>query len=1041
MADRKADGGRWMYDVFLSFRSENTRKNFTDHLYHALRDAGINVFRDENEIPRGEHITTELEQAIQRSKIAIIVFSKGYADSRWCLEELVKIMECRRTLNQLVLPVFYDVDPSDVRNQKGSFGEAFSRYQLHFGSENYNKILSWRMALTEAANLAGFNLENIADGHEGKFIKKIIQKVSRDLKRIIDVAHHLVGIDFHVNAITSKLGVGLGGVRMVGIWGMGGVGKTTIAKAVYNLLYDDFDGACFLDNIKDTSEQLNGLVHLQEKLLKSIFKSSKIELQYVHEGITQLQQRLPHKKVLLILDDIDDMGQLNALARSRCWFGAGTRIIITTRNEHFLKNFQVDAICTIDEMNENEALELFSWHAFHNKYPSVDYCQLSKRVVSYCGGLPLALEVLGSFLYGRTVLEWEDALNKLKKIPLDEISRKLKTSFDGLGDQAYKDIFLDISCFFIGMDKSEVTRILDGCGFFPIIGISVLLQRRLLRVDHENKFRMHDLLRDMGREIVHNESRKEPAKRSRIFVNDDVLDVLEKQKGADVTEGLSLKLSISSKKNFHTKAFSEMQKLRLLQLNYARIRGDFKHISQELRWICWHGFPLESLPKSFHLEKAVAIDLRYSHLIKFFQKEPKFSLEKLTILNLSHSRYLTCTPNFSKLPHLQKLELEDCKSLVKVDDSIGCLQKLGFINLKDCICLNKLPEAFCELKSLERLILSGCSKLEKLPNELGKMESLTTLAADGTCIQELPSTIVGLKKLKCLSITRSNRLLSKSLAEILWSRIFPSKFSNSIVLPMCLQGFKSLTILRLRNCNVSDDAIPKDIGSLVSLMTLDLGGNDFDALPSSISCLSNLYDLNSSGCSKLEQILNLPPYSRWIDEVKCKALENISELPKNVELIEWINVAECPKVVEISSFDGVVPYIPSIKMSGGHSKLNQSFKQIFQRMFEEINGGIKVCSFPDGAVSEESSWSLHVEASQIADFDFEGADIESIMYHCPVGLRTNDWWFRNDELPKVGDGGNGTHIIGKTCFEFSGGSSNRCILIRKRYYDVPRHED
>lgn len=164
MADRKVDGGRWMYDVFLSFRGENTRKNFTDHLYHALRDAGINVFRDDNEIPRGEHITTELEQAIQRSKIAIIVFSKGYADSRWCLEELVKIMECRRTLNQLVLPVFYDVDPSDVRNQKGSFGEAFARYQLHIVSENYNKILSWRTALTEAANLAGFNLENIADG-------------------------------------------------------------------------------------------------------------------------------------------------------------------------------------------------------------------------------------------------------------------------------------------------------------------------------------------------------------------------------------------------------------------------------------------------------------------------------------------------------------------------------------------------------------------------------------------------------------------------------------------------------------------------------------------------------------------------------------------------------------------------------------------------------------------------------------------------------------------------------------------------------------
>jgi hypothetical protein len=105
----------WIYDVFLSFRGEDTRKNFTDHLYFAFKDAGINTFRDDNELRRGEDISTELLQAIQKSRISVIVFSRNYANSRWCLEELVKIMECRRSFRQLVFPIFYDVDPSDVR--------------------------------------------------------------------------------------------------------------------------------------------------------------------------------------------------------------------------------------------------------------------------------------------------------------------------------------------------------------------------------------------------------------------------------------------------------------------------------------------------------------------------------------------------------------------------------------------------------------------------------------------------------------------------------------------------------------------------------------------------------------------------------------------------------------------------------------------------------------------------------------------------------------------------------------------------------------
>jgi hypothetical protein len=145
------------YQVFLSFRGEDTRKNFTDHLYKALVDAGIHTFRDDDEIRRGKNIELELQEAIQQSKIAIIVFSKNYAWSRWCLDELVMIMERRRTTGSIVFPVFYDVDPSQVGRQTGSFAAAFVEHEKSF-NEEMERVNGWRIALKEVADLAGMVL-------------------------------------------------------------------------------------------------------------------------------------------------------------------------------------------------------------------------------------------------------------------------------------------------------------------------------------------------------------------------------------------------------------------------------------------------------------------------------------------------------------------------------------------------------------------------------------------------------------------------------------------------------------------------------------------------------------------------------------------------------------------------------------------------------------------------------------------------------------------------------------------------------------------
>lgn len=149
------------YDVFLSFRGEDTRATFTSHLHASLQNAGIIVFKDDQSIQRGDHISESLLRGIEDSVISIVVFSKNYADSPWCLQELVKIMECRRTVGQVVLPVFYDMYPAEVRRQTGEFGKAFQSLLNRFSvSEELCMEQGWRSALHEAAGLSGFVVLN-----------------------------------------------------------------------------------------------------------------------------------------------------------------------------------------------------------------------------------------------------------------------------------------------------------------------------------------------------------------------------------------------------------------------------------------------------------------------------------------------------------------------------------------------------------------------------------------------------------------------------------------------------------------------------------------------------------------------------------------------------------------------------------------------------------------------------------------------------------------------------------------------------------------
>ncbi|XP_028765379.1 TMV resistance protein N-like [Neltuma alba] len=803
------------FDVFLSFRGEDTRHGFTSHLCRALRQSGIHTFMDDSGLEWGEQVSASLLQAIERSQTALVIFSPDYAASTWCLDELVKIMECRTSLAQVAIPIFYDVDPSEVRHQRGTYGEAMKRHEQTLGSEN-DGVMRWREALKAAANISGFS--SSAYRFESELIETIVESVSKKVDNgQLFVAKHPVGIESRIHELTIEWS----GKRsqkplIIGLWGMGGIGKTTVAKAVYNTIGRKFRRArSFLANIRENSKHATGLVNLQKQLISDIIKIDFFKIPNIDRGKKIIQERFPTIKVLVVLDDVDSVNQLNTFCGSIEWFCPGSIIFITTRDQHLLDVINADHKYRMREMNGMEPLVLFSWHAFKQAQPSENFIELSKEVVAYCDGLPLALEVLGSCLRGRTIKQWKGVLSKLQRIPNKDVYERLKISYDGLDDHTEKDIFLDICCFFINKDRNYVTQILDGCEFYAEDGLQILIERSLVKVGRNNKLEMHDLLQEMGKEIIRGSPPKHPKERSRLWFHKDVLDVLTKHSGTEAIKGISLKAPETHRERvIDSEAFKEMKKLRLLQLDYVNLKGDYQHLSKELRWLCWHRFPLKCIPKNFYQQNLVAIDFKYSSL-KVVWKKPQL-LDMLKTLNLSHSSYLTQTPDFTKLPNLERLLMKDCPSLIYIHESIGHPKNLLHVNLKDCKSLRYLPRNIYKLKSVKTLILSGCSLIDHLEEDIEQMESLTTLMADKTAITQVPFSLARLEGLKhgYISFLGHEGRAKDIFPSLIWTWMSPNNIAHSPIEEF-VQSISAIDISVRRNSSFC--GLSPFLGDLVKL--------------------------------------------------------------------------------------------------------------------------------------------------------------------------------------------------------------------------------
>ncbi|KAI8556038.1 hypothetical protein RHMOL_Rhmol05G0221900 [Rhododendron molle] len=653
------------YHVFLSFRGEDTRKTFTDHLYTALDQAGFCTFRDNDGLEKGEDIKSELDRAIRESRISIIIFSKNYAMSTWCLEELVIILK-RKALGHLVLLVFYDVDPSEVTKQISSFKEAFVRYEERLKSETCelakeklkDKVGTWRVALTEIADAAGMNLQNQVDGFTS-WLASLIYLSS-------------LAIAVVVRDIQLWLEDGPSNVGIVAISGMGGIGKTTTTTTyLYNLNISRFECSSFItdgtseiealkldicllkkdvctsmvfgDNRKRRYEEFleKPLLNLGGTLKRygfGIFSSHLEPTDPVNSNSVDLEADAfarMHKLKLLQLNRIRISGPYKKFSKGLrwlCWCGFPLKSIPN--------DFPLESLVALD-MQYSRLKNVWGGNKFlgllkilnlsysYNlaKTPNVsELPNLEKMVLKSCTSL----------------VEVHESIGRLKRLVLLDLARKVKLNNIANGTAMIKDAICGKKVFVVlddvdtrdqldallGMrgDKESTVTILDGCEFYTVVGIQNLVDRCLISFDKSNTLgpsEIEGLKLDMC--LLKEEAYDCPIfggnrKRSyEEFLGKPLLSNLGGSLERYCFSIFSSHLEPTIPENSNLEAleadaFTGMNKLKLLQLNRVHISGPYKKFPKGLRWLCWREFPLKSIPGDFPLESLVALDMQYSRL-------------------------------------------------------------------------------------------------------------------------------------------------------------------------------------------------------------------------------------------------------------------------------------------------------------------------------------------------------------------------------------------------------------------------------------------
>ncbi|XP_062025659.1 disease resistance-like protein DSC1 [Rosa rugosa] len=454
----------------------------------------------------------------------------------------------------------------------------------------------------------------------------------------------------------------------------------------------------------------------------------------------------------------------------------------------------------------------------------------------------------------------------------------------------------------------------------------VLVEKALINIDENKCIWMHDLMEEMGKEIIRQESPGEPGKRSRLWFHEDVYDVLTENTGTNKVKGIIVKLPRPIEISLNAKCFKKMKSLQLFININASFSGEVRYLPNQLRFLDWPGCPLQSLPSNFNPKNLVSFNMPGSQISRLGGGFKSF--HRLKSMNLEGCHSLTEVPNFSGMfPSLETLCLSYCMSLVELHPSVGSLEKLVDINLAGCYSLTMFPR-IDNSTSLRSIDLRGCTSLKHFPEIEEKVESLTTLILTKSGIKELPSSINNLISLEVLHVGFCSSLaqIPQSIYDLQQLQTFclqnGPKFvtltntMNSGVLPTnpnvaddkygSTPESNDETSLRLPNlrsfiagdCNLSDTDFLVSLDCVSTLERLDLSGNIFESLPLCFTKFASLTYLDLDGCKRLREIPELPPNVESLHARNCVSLKRIANLSnileqKGSKMINHMNLTKC----------------------------------------------------------------------------------------------------------------------------------------------------
>ncbi|XP_048135685.1 disease resistance protein RPV1-like [Rhodamnia argentea] len=730
---------------------------------------------------------------------------------------------------------------------------------------SYNPFAARKWSLIRSVFLFLFRLRMIRNrAHSKRMFQRMASSSGTDGTSELE--------DSQVLQIISLLDTEVKDVRIVGIHGRDGIGKTALAKTVYKRISLHYDACSFLAGIEDTMRHPGGVQYLQTKLIFDILKRE-YEVASAFKGVGILKEIFRNMKVLLVLDDLENGSLLKEFVGAKLdWFGSGSRIIVTSKQRSILQSFvdQGMACCyDVSPMDDNRAFDLFWQYAMGMSSKLHPYAEIGNKIVKAAEGLPLLVKVFGSFLHGKGREEWMKFKDHVQQFQQD-YQKILSIVYEAL-DQKQKQIYLDIACFLPDVDCRTASYMWHDYDR-PHDEVEVLRRMSLLEME-ENKIGMHSMLRCFARKIIY-QSFHDPGTRVRFYIPAIAHDTKRRKRGSDHLNTIMA-------------GFEILPSMTFLSLGHTNVGGRFADALLNIRWLHWQGCPRDFEAISIHLGNLVILDLSWSKVAESWGGWKGIKMERLKVLNLTGCVDLLVTPSFSCYPKLEILILERCSQLVHLDPSINDLKLLVTLNLRFCSELTMLPAEMDGMNALEELLIDGTS-IRELPASIGKLVQLQTLSATNCfSLVRLPGSVCELQALSLLALDNAKIL----------------------ELPESIGDLRELRLLSLRDCHGLGE-LPESIGKLAgSLVELDISGTGISKLPESTRNLRSLKLLKMDSCFLRE----FPPYIGELTDLEevhaswCRSLEgvipsHISKLHRLRELrLRGTRISSLPSEIQLMS--------------------------------------------------------------------------------------------------------------------------------------------